>query len=243
VISKRTADLLWPGENPIGRTAILWKGQSNRAGEVIGVVADMRERGLESDPTLAVYFPSGGAMAATTLQLVLHTRGRPQDVVPALRTVVTSVDPNLPVSNVRTLDEVVTSSLATRRMTMWLLASFAGLALLLALAGVYGVLAYAVTRRTSEIGIRIALGAEHRRVLGVVILDGMRPVVLGAAIGIVLAVAAARLMSSMLFEVRPTDPTTFALVALAVVIVAALACYLPARRVLRVDPAIALRVE
>jgi putative ABC transport system permease protein len=243
VISKRTAELLWPGENPIGRTAILWKGQTNVAGEVIGVVADMRERGLENDPTLAVYFPAGGSMNATTLQLVLHTKGRPQDVIPALRTVVASVDSSLPVSNIRSFDEIVTASMATRRMTMWLLATFAGFALVLALAGVYGVLAYSVTRRTSEIGVRLALGAQHSTLLKSVVAHGLRPVIVGAAIGLGVAVGVSRLMSGMLFEIRPYDPITYGAVALAVLIIATLACYLPARRVLRVDPAIALRVE
>jgi putative ABC transport system permease protein len=243
IISKRAADLLWPGENPIGRTIILWKGQNNRPGTVIGVVSDMRERGLESDPTLAVYFPAGGAMAATTLQLVLHTQGPPQNVVPAVRAIVASVDPNLPVSNVRTLDEIVSASVATRRMTMWLLTTFAGVALVLALAGVWGVLAFAVTRRTSEIGVRLALGARHRDVLRSVVVNGMRPVAIGAAVGLTATVGLSRLMSNMLFEVRPHDPLTYGAVAFAVMFVAMLACYLPARRVLRVDPAIALRTE
>ena len=243
IISKRAADQLWPGENPIGRTAILWKGQSNRLSEVIGVVGDMRERGLENDPTLAVYFPSGGVMAATTLELVLHTRVTPQDVIPSVRTVVNSVDPNLPVSNIRTLDQIVTTSVATRRLTMWLLATFAGLALVLALAGVYGVLAYSVARRTPEIGVRLALGAEHRNVLRSVVIAGMRPVVIGAVIGLGAAVWLSRLMSSMLFGVQPHDPATFAAAGLTVAMVAMLACYIPARRVLRVDPAIALRAE
>ena len=203
----------------------------------------MRERGLENDPTLAVYFPAGSGMAATTLQLVLHTQGRPQDVVPALRTIVNSVDANLPVSNIRTLDEIVTASVATRRLTMWLLATFAGLALVLALAGVYGVLAYSVARRTSEIGVRLALGAEHRIVLRSVVAVGMRPVLVGAAIGCGAAIALSRLMANMLFEVQPHDLATYAAAGLTVTLVALLACYLPARRVLRVDPAIALRAE
>ena len=243
VISKRTADLLWPGENPIGRTAILWKGQSNTRGEIIGVVGNMRERGLDNEPTLAVYFPAGGAMSRTTLQLLLHTKGRPQDVIPAVRTVVAAVDPNLPVSGIRTFDEVVTASVATRRLTMLLLAAFAGLALVLALAGVYGVLAYSVTRRTSEIGVRLALGAEHRRVLRSCVAQGMRPVLIGAAVGLAVALAASRLMASMLFGIQPRDPATYVAVAAAVLTVAVLACYVPARRVLRVDPAVALRAE
>jgi predicted permease len=243
VISKRAADLLWPGENAIGKTAILWKGQGNRQAEVIGVVSDMRERGLESDPTLAVYFPAGGAMDATTLQIVLHTVEPPLNLVAAVRTTVKSVDPNLPVSNIRTLDEIVSGSLVTRRLTMWLLAAFAGLALVLALAGVYGILAYSVARRTSEIGVRLALGAEHGDVLRSAVLVGMRPVVAGAVVGLAAAIWLSRFMSNMLFEVKPHDPMTYAVMGLAVTIVALVACYIPARRVLRVDPAVALRVE
>jgi putative ABC transport system permease protein len=243
VISKRTANLLWPGENPIGKTAILWKGQSNRPTEIVGVVGDMRERGLENDPTLAVYFPAGGAMDATTLRLVVHTKATPHDAIPSLRAAIAAVDPNLPVSNIRTMDEIVTASVATRQITMWLLIAFAGLALMLALAGVYGVLAYSISSRTSEIGVRLALGAEHRRVLRTMIVHGMMPVLAGAAVGLAIAIAASRLMRTMLFEIRPHDPITYATVLLAVGGVAALACYLPARRVLRLDPSIALRTE
>ena len=203
----------------------------------------MRERGLEAGPTLAVYFPSGGAIATTTLQLVVHTKGRPQDVAPALRTTIAGVDASLPISNIRTLEEVVTASLAARRMTMWLIAAFAGLALLLALAGVYGVLAYSVTRRTSEIGVRLALGAEHGRVLKTVLSQGLRPVLIGAAVGLAVTIAVSRLMASMLFEVSPLDPATYLAVVAALLVGATLACYLPARRVLGVDPATALRVE
>ena len=243
VISKRTANLLWPNENPIGKTAILWKGQSNRLTEIIGVVGDMRERGLENDPTLAVYFPAGEALDATTLQLVVHTKAASHQAIPSLRAAIAAVDPNLPVSNIRTLDEVVTASVATRRITMWLLIAFAGLALMLALAGVYGVLAYSISSRTSEIGVRLALGAEHRRVLRTMIVHGMMPVLAGAAVGLAIAIAASRLMRTMLFEIRPHDPITYATVLLAVGGVAMLACYLPARRVLRLDPSIALRTE
>ena len=116
IISKRLADLLWPGQNPIGRTAILWRGQGDRKGEVIGVVGDMRERGLENDMSLAVYFPAYGAMDATTLNLVMHTRGKPGNVTPALRAIVSGIDPTLPVSNIRTL-EIVTTLVATRCFT------------------------------------------------------------------------------------------------------------------------------
>jgi putative ABC transport system permease protein len=242
VISKRLADLLWPGQDPIGRTAILWKGQSQVRGEIVGVVGNMRERGLENDPTLAVYFPAGGT-AGTSLQLVLYTRGEPMAAVPAIRSLVTSIDPNLPVSNVRTLEDVVDASVATRRVTMLLLVTFAGVALVLALAGVYGVLAYTISRRTSEIGVRIALGAQHGRVLRLVVAQGMRPVLAGVAVGLAATLWLSRLMSSLLFEIQPYDPLTYLVVAAVLMAVAALACYIPARRVLRIDPAIALRTE
>lgn len=242
VVSKRVADLLWPGQDPIGRTAILWKGQSNRPAEIIGVVGNMRERGLEADPTLAVYFPSSGA-ASASMQIVMHTQSRPQDIVPAVRTVVNSVDPNLPISDVRTLEEIVTASVATRRLTMTLLVIFGGLALVLALAGIYGVLSYSVTRRTSEIGVRLALGAEHRQVLRVIIGQGMRPVVIGAMIGLVAMIFLSKLMTNLLFGIEPYDPFTYVTVVAGIVSVGALACYVPARRVLRVDPATALRAE
>ncbi len=242
VISKRLADLLWPGQDPIGRTAILWKGQSEVRGEVVGVVGNMRERGLENDPTLAVYFPAAGN-ATTSLQLVVHSRGEPMAVVPAIRSLVTSIDPNLPVSNIRTLEDVVTASVATRRVTMMLLVTFAVVALILALAGVYGVLAYSISRRTSEIGVRIALGAQHRRVLRLVVAQGMRPVIAGIAAGLAATFWLSRLMSSLLFEIEPHDPLTYAVAAVVLLGVATLACYLPARRVLRIDPAIALRTE
>jgi predicted permease len=242
IISRRIADMLWPGQNPIGRTIILWKGQNESRGEVVGVVADMRERGLDTDPTMAVYFPGYGTPFGS-MQIVMHTRGRPQDVIPAVRTVVSAVDGSLPVSGIRTLEEIVSASVATRRMTVMLLVVFAALALVLALAGVYGVLAYSVARRTSEIGVRLALGAEHRRVLRLIVVQGMRPVLAGVVLGVGATLWLSRLMASLLFQVQPYDPVTYGGVLAAILIVGTAACYLPARRVLRVDPAVALRAE
>ena len=244
IISKRAADTLWPGQNPIGRTAILWKGQSQRLGEVIGVVGNMRERGLENDPTIAVYFPAyGGAMATTTLQLVMQTKGRPEDAVPAVRTTVSGVDPALPLSNIRTLDDIVTTSVATRRLTMSLLVTFAALALVLSLAGVYGVLAYSIARRTGEIGVRLALGAAPGRLLRATVVRGMRPVIIGMIIGLGLSFWLSRFMTSLLFQVTSSDVSTYAAVTLALAATAILSCYIPARQVLRVDPVVALRNE
>jgi ABC-type antimicrobial peptide transport system permease subunit len=173
----------------------------------------------------------------------MHTRREPEDIVPALRAAVAGIDRNLPISNVRSLDEIVTRSVATRRFTVFLLAMFAALAVVLALAGVYGVLAYSVTRRTAEIGVRLALGAAPSQVLRLVVAQGLRPVAIGLAIGLVLALLVSRLMASLLFEITGTDPLTYAAAGAAFALTAALACYMPARQVLRVNPVVALRVE
>jgi putative ABC transport system permease protein len=243
IISQRLAEQLWRSENPVGKTAILWKGQGNRQAEVVGIVGNMRERGLENDPTLAVYFPAYGALDATTLQLVMHTKGRPEAVVPALRAAVSSIDSNLPVSGIRTLEEIVTTSVGTRRFTMLLLAVFAGLALVLAVAGVYGVLAYSVARRTAEIGVRLALGAQRRQVLGRVFAYGMRPVLVGMVIGLAATLWLSQFMASLLFGIQQVDLLTYVAASVTLTSTAALACYVPARRVLGVDPVAALRTE
>ena len=241
VISRRIAELFWPGQNAVGRRLILWKGQNNEPGDVIGVVSDMRERGLEADPTLAVYF-TGGELT-TNLQLIVHTSGDAEAAIPALRGAIASVDRTLPISNIRTLAETVDQSLSARRFTMMLLLAFAGLAVVLSLAGVYGVLSYAVARRTAEVGVRLALGAGPRRILGLVLVQGLRPVAVGLMIGAAGAFWLTQLMTSLLFQVNARDPWTFVSVSLALAVCGVLACYVPARQVLRVDPIVALRIE
>jgi predicted permease len=241
VISRRVAEMFWPGVNPVGRAIVLWKGQGDTPGEVIGVVGDMRERGLEGDPTLAIYFPGGEL--TSNLQLVLHTRGNPESVIPAMRGAIAGVNKALPISNIRTLSDVVDESVGARRFTMMLLVAFAALALLLALAGVYGVLAYSVARRTSEIGVRLALGASPRRVLRLVLAQGMRPVIVGLVAGLAGAYGLSQVMTTLLFQITARDPWTYVSVTAALTAIGLLACYLPARQVLRVDPVVALRVE
>jgi putative ABC transport system permease protein len=243
VISQRLAKQMWPGASPIGRTAILWRGQGGRQAEVIGVATDMRERGLERDPTLAVYLPAYGALDDTTLQMVIQTRGTPTSAVASVRAAVNAIDPSLPISGVRSLEDVVNASVATRRFTMFLLATFAGLALLLALAGVAGVLAYSMARRTGEMGIRLALGARHAGLVALAMRQGLTPVVIGLVAGVGAAYWLSRLMESLLFGVTATDPATYIASMTALGTAAAIACYLPARKALRVDPAQALRNE
>lgn len=243
VISQRLARQMWPGASAVGRTAILWRGQGDDKAEVIGVVSDMRERGLERDPTFAVYIPAYGALNRTTLRLVIQTRGNPLDATPSLRAIVNAIDATLPISDVRSLEDVVASSVATRRFTMYLLATFAGLALFLALAGVAGVLAYTMARRTGEMGIRLALGARHSGLVQLAMRQGLTPVAIGLVTGLGAAYWLSTLMANLLFGVTARDPMTYAVTVTALGVAAVLACYLPARKVLRVDPVQALRAD
>jgi putative ABC transport system permease protein len=241
IISEPLAERLWPGEDPIGRRAAV-DADPELMGEIIGVVGGMRERGLQSDPTLAVYLPYYGD-SWSPVNFVVHTAGNPGVIVPNLRTVLAEIDPNLPISNIATLDDLVDTSVAGNRFNMLLLGVFAAVALLLALAGIYGVLAYSVTRRTSEIGVRVALGASHGSVLREIVLQGMRPVAIGIAIGLAGALGLSRFLATLLFGIAPTDPMTYAGVAVLLAVAALAACYMPARRALQVDPVTALREE
>ncbi len=241
VMSERLAELLWPGEDPIGRTALLWAGQEDRPGEVVGVVGDMRERGLDSDPTLAVYLPYYGA--GWSPSFLFHTSGEPTAVVPALRTVLAELDPALPLSEVTTLENLIGRSMAGRRFIVALVGLFAAIALLLAMAGVYGVQAYTVAGQTSEIGVRVALGAGHADVLRRIVLRAMRPAAVGIVVGLAGALALSRVMASLLFQVRASDPAAYLGAAGLLMVTALMSCWLPARRALNVDPVMAVRAE
>ena len=242
IISKRLADALWPGEDPVGHQALLWKGQSNFPAEIIAVVGNQRERGLEADPTLTVYLPSYGSQPGS-VDFAIHTSGNPTALTPSLRSMLKEIDPNLPLADVQTMDEIVSRSMAPRRFNMLLLSIFAGVALLLALVGVYGVLAYSVGQRTAEIGLRVALGATPRSVLALIVGQGMRPILVGIGIGLLGAVGLSRFVGSLLFGVKPFDPWTYGVGALLVGLAALFSCYVPALRALRVDPVAALRQE
>jgi putative ABC transport system permease protein len=242
IVSQRIADRLWQGENPVGRQLILWKGQSEIPAEVIGVAGDMRDWGLAQEPSLAVYLPYYGA-GASPVYFVVHGTAGPEGLQPLLRQILSELDPSLPLSRVQSLEQLVGDSVAARRFIMLLLAAFAGVALLLALAGIYGVLSYAVSRRTGEIGVRLALGASPGKVLRLIVGQGMRPVLVGLVVGIGASLALTRLMASLLFGISPTDLVTYSSVAALLSGAALLSCYVPARQALRVDVVAALRKE
>ena len=242
VISHRIAERLWPGENAVGRQIILWKGQNEGVAEVIGVAGDMRDWDLADLPSFTVYIPfNGGGWNPATF--VVHTTAAPTTLIPTVRSILAELAPSSPISNVRTVDQLVGESVAARRFTMLLLAALAGVALLLALAGVYGVLSYSVSRRKTEIGMRMALGASRSSVLRLVVSQGMRPVIIGLIAGVLGALGLSRYMASLLFGVTRLDAPTYAGVAMLLTVAAVLACYLPARDAMKVDVLTALREE
>jgi putative ABC transport system permease protein len=241
VISDRLAKRILPDVDPIGRHVTLWKGQSNLDAEVIGVVADSRERGLSSDPTMTVYIPYGAN--ALTGEIVVHTRMQPLALMPSIRSIVADLDPNLPVADVRSFEDVVSRSVAPQRFNTILLAVFSGLALLLAMIGIYGVLSYTVGRRTSEIGLRVALGASGSQILRMTVSQGLRPALAGILAGAIGSWWLSRYLSTLLYGVQALDPATYFAVAALLLLTAVLACYLPGRRAMRIHPAIALRIE
>jgi len=244
IVSKRLAEQMWPGENAVGRQLILWKGQSDNSAEVIGVAGDMRDWGLAQDRSLAVYLPYYGA-GASPIYLVIQTRGNADAaaIQKQMRVTLGEINSSLPLGDVTGMDRLVGNSVAARRFSMLLLAGFAGVALILALAGIYGVLSYAVSRRTSEIGVRLALGANPRAVLRLIVLQGMKPVVVGVVVGVVGALLLTKLMTSLLFGISATDVVTYVAVAGILGVAALVSCYLPARQALRVDVVAALRKE
>ena len=241
MISDRLAKRIFPNEDPVGKHVILWKKSGDRDAEVIGVVGDSRERGLTSDPTLTVYLPYGRNALAT--EFVAHTSGNVHDLAPVVRSIVADLDPNLPVTDIRSFQEVVTRSVAPQRFNAILLGVFSGLALLLATTGIYGVLSYSMSRRTSEIGLRMALGASAGSILRMTISKGIRPALLGIGLGSVGAWWLSRYLTTLLFEIKPFDFLTYAAVAALLLVTALAACYLPGRRAMRIDPAVALRME
>jgi predicted permease len=212
--------------------------------EIVGVVGDVRTFGLREDVRPMVYLPlSNTAVALDVMHPVIRTDGAPASLATALRAAVDRVDASVPLTTAQTMKEIIAASQGQASFTMTLLAIAAGVALVLGLVGLYGVISYIVTQRTAEIGVRLALGAEPVMVRVMVLRQGVTVALAGVIVGLVAAWASTRLMASLLFEVSARDPTTFATVALALTVVSALATYLPARRAAGIDPLEALREQ
>jgi putative ABC transport system permease protein len=244
LINQRMADQLWPNQDPVGRRIKFPSNERNPQPwrTIVGVVSDVAQYSLDKNPPMQIYIPHS-QFPTSFDNIVVKTEGDPYSVLGAVRREILAIDKDQAVYNVVTLAELHSDSISLRRFLMLLLVVFAGLTLILAAVGIYGVMSYAVTQRTQEIGIRIALGARPTDVLKLVVKGGIVLAVSGVGIGVVIALGLTRLMEAVLFGVKPTDALTFALGSLALVAVAALACYFPARRATKVNPITAMRDE
>jgi predicted permease len=245
VINEAFARTYWPSGDPLGERLKLSPAGSSWT-KVVGVIADARTESLVESSVPQIYTslyqaPSEGA----SKELVIFLRGRldPAATPVELREQVQAVNPELPVFGAQTINDALSASLSERRFSMEMVGLFALTALLLAGLGIYGVISYIVNERTHEIGIRLALGAQRRNILRMVLRQGLGLAIAGAAVGLVCALIVSHLMAGLLYGVRPTDPLTFSGVAILLIGVALLACYIPARRAMRVDPMVALRYE
>ncbi|MGH9632743.1 MAG: FtsX-like permease family protein, partial [Bryobacteraceae bacterium] len=242
LISQALARQFWPGENPIGkRLRISFSPEVSR--EVVGVVGDVKERGLDVLEPLAMLYRPLPQNRTGSVSLVVRSDRNAPALVPAITDVLQQMNPELPVRNVRTMDELVAESLSQHRFSMYLFAALASLAFALAAVGIYSVLAYTVRSRAQEISIRLALGAQVRDVLALVVIEGMKPALAGIAAGAFGAWMLGGVLSRLIFGISPADPYTFAAVALLLAAVALLACLLPAYRAARTEPVTALRNE
>jgi predicted permease len=240
IIDERLAREYWPNENPLGKRLRFGPPEDNEPWHtIVGVVGAVKHESLNLTRRKTVYLP----YAQITLNgMALAVRAaNPENMAPAIRGQVKAMDPDQPVTNMRTMTEVISRSVWQPRLYAILFGVFAAVALALASVGIYGVMAYSVSERTREIGIRVALGAQRRDVVRLVVTQGMTLTLIGACVGLGAALALTRLMRSLLFEVSATDPLTFAVLAGLLSAVALVACYLPARRATKVDPMIALR--
>jgi putative ABC transport system permease protein len=241
VIDETLARRFFPTGDPIGKHLQI-PNATRPEREIVGVVGAVLDIGFDSQPRPTIYLPSAQT-ADQTMSLVVRSALPPSAILPAIKGAIWSVDKDQPVFSVRPMEEIISGVTSAQRIAFLTLDAFALLALVLAAIGIYGVTSYAVSRRTHEIGIRMALGAEAGDVLRLIVGDGVKLALWGVALGLAAALALTRLMSSLLFGVSATDPLTFVAVALLLTMVAAIACYLPARRGMRVDPTVSLRHE
>jgi putative ABC transport system permease protein len=240
VVNRELVRQILPDGNPVGR--LISPGAGAPEWEVIGVVEDLREHGPDEPPAPTIYFGHLQGLR-NTMSLTVRTTGDPLDIVPEVRRIARGLDPELPLFGINRLDQLIYDGLGSRRFSMSLLSLFAGLALMLGAVGIYGVMAYTVAQRTREIGLRQALGASPRAVLGTVVAQGFRMTGAGIALGLLGAFLLRRVMGSLLLEVGSLDPAVYLAVAGLLSLVALLACIVPARRAARIDPMVALRDE
>jgi putative ABC transport system permease protein len=246
IVNQAFADKYLHDANPLGQKAAIYMKSlvetELKPSEIIGVVGNVHQMGLDTAPEPTVYWPYP-ELVMSGMTILVRTANNPLATASAARSALQQLDPEPPLAGVATMDQLLADSLSRSRFTMLLLGIFSAVALVLAAVGIYGLIAYSVTQRTQELGIRIALGAQRRDVLRLVLGEGARLTLLGLALGVLAALAVSRLLATMLFGISATDPVTFAGVVALLAIVALLACFIPARRATRVDPIVTLRYE
>ncbi|HKT10887.1 MAG TPA: FtsX-like permease family protein, partial [Terriglobia bacterium] len=243
IISETLARRYFPNQDPIGKVMRFgFPPNTNVPRKIVGIVGDVRDVALTQKPGPMMYVPFAQAPLWGG-EVVARSSMSTASVAAGIRRAVNSIDKNLPVTDVDSFPEVIHASVAQDRFRTLLMTSFSAIALLLAAVGIFGVISYSASQRTREIGIRMALGAERRDVLRMVVGQGLKLALIGVAIGVACALPLTRFLSSLLYGITPTDPLTFIAVSLILIAVATLACYIPARRAAKVDPMVALRYE
>ena len=242
IVNERMARRYWPHQNPIGRRVAFGSVNDRKWASVVGVARDIHQYGLDKQPTETIYFPPDQT-GMTNGSLLVRTSGNPMYLASQIEKIIHQIDPQQLVVDVRTLEQIRSAQLGTPRVTSVLLSLFTAVALFITIVGISGTLALSVARRSKEIGVRIALGATRQNILRNVLTRGLFPVLIGLGAGLLAAAFATRVLASMLFGIKPDDPTTFIAIAILLLVVAVLGCLIPARRAAMVDPMIVLRTE
>jgi putative ABC transport system permease protein len=243
IINESAAQRFWNGADPIGKRLSFGRPEGQEAWrQVVGIVKSTRHFGIEKEPQPEVYVPAEQEPWPVAL-LFLRSSLPQAEIAKAIRQTVAEVDKNRAIPLIIPMEDLLSDSVSMQRFSLLMLGGFSALALMLAIMGVYGVVSYTITQRTPEIGIRVALGAQSRDVMRMILTQGLKPVIIGSVAGLIAALALGRVLSHLLYGVTATDPLTFTIVVLLLSSVALLACYLPARRAMKVDPMIALRNE
>jgi predicted permease len=245
IINHAMAERYWPGEDALGKRITFEDNPKEKDWiRIVGIVGDVKDQPNSPAAEPAYWWPySQTPVGSPNLLLAVRSASDPQLLVGAIRQQVARLDPTLAVADIRTMDQIVTASVATPRFAFILVGMFGGLAIVLAAIGTYGVIAYSVSQRTPEFGLRMALGARRLDVLQLVLLQAGKLILCGTVIGVLLALVMARGLKSLIYEVSPADPLTFTAIGFAVIAVAIVACYIPARKATLSDPMIALRAE
>jgi predicted permease len=242
IVTRTMARLHWPNESALGKRLVINMKDENTTSEIVGVVADVHGVGLDVEPREMSYWPYA-ELPSRQMAVVIRTDGEPLTFVPGVRRIVRDLDPDLPIAEVRTMDQLIATSVARARFSSVLLSLFAVVAAVIACVGLYGVMSHLVAQRGREIGIRMALGAAQADVLRMILSRGMTIAAIGIAVGLGLALLLTRALATFLYETTPTDPLAFTSIAALLAIVALAACYGPARRAARLDPMKMLRQD